>query len=630
MLSTSIKSVSNEQLQQLTARVEAAAGQDMPFLTLLIELQAHLVGGQSGAVFVIRSDAEPRMVTVYPMAADGHVRVEPDRVRILRDCVERCRKAGTLKVYRVGMGHRVYHAVCTPLILDGRIDGVTVVMVAPQDNSDLAPHLAHLEWSSRLYSGHVAQRKIRNQMRQAAETRQALSILGAAHQAAHFQECALGICNELAAEFGAERVSLGWATSNSVRLVAISDTETLDRRQELSQNIETAMEECFDQAQAVIAPTHHLIGEEEELAQVVSRCHRQLIGDDDQGVCSIPLRYRDMLLGVLTVQRLKKTPFDGNSVSHLQAIADLVSPRLYDRDQNDRAIWVKLWQAVTQTVGRLVGPQHVGMKLVGLLVIAALIYACVAKWDYRIHAEFEFEPTAKRVYSAPFEGIIESVSAREGMDVEAGQELARLDGRDIEKRLATIRGELQITQTARREALGRSGLSAQASRLKALSDAREAEVKMYEDDLARATIRADEPGLVLFGDWAERRGTRVELGKPLFEVSRGTKLRVRIHVDERDIDHVRQGSRGELAAKSEPGQTMPFEVTRIVPFGQIAPLGQRHRPHNVFAVFGEMDQPPSWIKPGMKGTAKIDSGRARMIWIITHKLVDYLRLAFWW
>ena len=31
----------------------------------------------------------------------------------------------------------------------------------------------------------------------------------------------------------------------------------------------------------------------------------------------------------------------------------------------------------------------------------------------------------------------------------------------------------------------------------------------------------------------------------------------------------------------------------------------------------------------MEGTAKIDAGRERVIWIATHKLVDFLRMQLW-
>ena len=58
--------------------------------------------------------------------------------------------------------------------------------------------------------------------------------------------------------------------------------------------------------------------------------------------------------------------------------------------------------------------------------------------------------------------------------------------------------------------------------------------------------------------------------------------------------------------------------------------GATLRPHNVFEVYAELSGPAEQMKPGMKGIAKIEAGRKRVIWILTHKLVDYLRLALWW
>ena len=67
----------------------------------------------------------------------------------------------------------------------------------------------------------------------------------------------------------------------------------------------------------------------------------------------------------------------------------------------------------------------------------------------------------------------------------------------------------------------------------------------------------------------------------------------------------------------------PFKVTRIVP------LAEPKDGHNVFEVRAELDNHAAWMRPGMEGKAKIDAGRARLIWILTHKAMDFLRLKLW-
>jgi hypothetical protein len=53
---------------------------------------------------------------------------------------------------------------------------------------------------------------------------------------------------------------------------------------------------------------------------------------------------------------------------------------------------------------------------------------------------------------------------------------------------------------------------------------------------------------------------------------------------------------------------------------------------NTFPVRAEADAdalPPDWWRPGMSGVARISAGHRSLGWIISHRLVDYLRLALW-
>ena len=37
-----------------------------------------------------------------------------------------------------------------------------------------------------------------------------------------------------------------------------------------------------------------------------------------------------------------------------------------------------------------------------------------------------------------------------------------------------------------------------------------------------------------------------------------------------------------------------------------------------------------WWRPGMSGLAQVDAGDRAILWIWTHRLVDQLRLRWWW
>ena len=50
---------------------------------------------------------------------------------------------------------------------------------------------------------------------------------------------------------------------------------------------------------------------------------------------------------------------------------------------------------------------------------------------------------------------------------------------------------------------------------------------------------------------------------------------------------------------------------------------------NFFRVEAQMDGVTERLRPGMEGVGKVAVGERRLIWIWTHGLVDWLRLAFW-
>ena len=50
---------------------------------------------------------------------------------------------------------------------------------------------------------------------------------------------------------------------------------------------------------------------------------------------------------------------------------------------------------------------------------------------------------------------------------------------------------------------------------------------------------------------------------------------------------------------------------------------------NVFEVEARLLDARDALRPGMQGTAKLDVGNERLLWIFTHDAVDWLRLQLW-
>jgi hypothetical protein len=43
-----------------------------------------------------------------------------------------------------------------------------------------------------------------------------------------------------------------------------------------------------------------------------------------------------------------------------------------------------------------------------------------------------------------------------------------------------------------------------------------------------------------------------------------------------------------------------------------------------------LQAPQPWWRPGMTGLARIDVGSRNIAWILTHRMIDNLRMLLWW
>ena len=112
----------------------------------------------------------------------------------------------------------------------------------------------------------------------------------------------------------------------------------------------------------------------------------------------------------------------------------------------------------------------------------------------------------------------------------------------------------------------------------------------------------------------------------LFEIGTPDNLRVELQVADRDIQDIkREGiQKGRFATNALPDEKYDFTIDRIIP------MGQAKEGSNVFTVYGTIGAKTSesW-RPGMAGEARVDVANRRVIWIWTHRLVDFLKLKLW-
>jgi multidrug efflux pump subunit AcrA (membrane-fusion protein) len=136
-------------------------------------------------------------------------------------------------------------------------------------------------------------------------------------------------------------------------------------------------------------------------------------------------------------------------------------------------------------------------------------------------------------------------------------------------------------------------------------------------------ITAPIGGVIVSGDFTRALGSPVERGQILYTVSPLDQYRVLLDVDESDIAELSVGMKGELTLSAAAEETFAIVVDKITP------VSRPGEGANYFQVEASLVDTPDFLRPGMQGVSKISIGERKLLWIWTHKLVDWLRLQLW-
>jgi len=521
------------------------------------------------------------------------------------------------------------HLVLIPLPQAGAgRRGLLAMALAGQEPGKLAEKLVAMRArvsTGQLYALHLAAAE----KPAAAPLAPALALLSAVNEHDRFLAAAMAFCNELAAAFACERVSLGLLGGRYVQLAAMSHTEKFSRKMQMAQLIEAVMEECLDQDIEVLVPPP-------ASAEFACRSARELSesGTPRLAVLSLPLRREGKVLGAVCIERGGDRPFAPAEVETLRLACELCTARLLDLRRRDRWIGAKAASGVRAGLAVMVGPKHTWAKIAVAAAIAAGAYMSVATGDYRIETPFSFQASRKQVVPSPMDGQVDSVEAKLGDPVKAGDVLASLKTLPLQRKLDKARAEL-FEHLKQADAARSDKKWAEAQMASARARQIREQIELLTEQIGQATVKARIDGTVIRGDLARFVGSSVEKGQVLFEIAPLDSLRAEILVPEDQIADLlaamRSGEvRATLAAESYPDRPIEAVIERVMP------LAEKVDGEVVFRARARLSAEPQsgpasrqWMRPGMEGQAHISLGRRKLAWIWSRRLVNRLRLWMW-
>lgn len=392
--------------------------------------------------------------------------------------------------------------------------------------------------------------------------------------------------------------------NNKIHVGAVSDVSSVDMRTEPVRLLQKGAQECVVRNIPLFMPEQKVTDNSFSASLILEEIGRN---SGCVRVAALPLKRSPddkpqavLLLGWKTapedresplISLLNAAPILAGTISWLAG--DRTTQRNQTQKQQDKPGW-SLQQKVTSAVA-------------GILLL--LLFLPV---PYRITAEAIVKPDVTRFVVSRYDGLLLNTKVRPGDQVKKGQELARLDGREIEVEIAEVQAELDKANKLRDQAtaLGNTA-AAQVARLDALR---------YKQQLIRLSQRKNQlvltspvNGIVLSGDLQRAEGSPVSRGQTLFEVAPLEIMDVEVTINEETISRISSDTEARIRFAAYPGKYWQQTFTSIKPRAQI------RNNKNVFIGLLQFKNEDNKLRPGMQGSAKIHLGSKPLGWIIFHK-----------
>ena len=505
------------------------------------------------------------------------------------------------------------YLVSAPLIINQQLVGAVCFEFIHERASDSRDYLAQVE-SSIAWLSCLSQLSV-GAGSQHAET--VLKVTAMALSQSQSSEATMAVTSELASMMQCERVTIGFVENHDVHVHAISNSAHNETRHNVVKCIEAAMQEAIEQHETLLFPP-------ESNSYYLTQEHDSLVRQHTGGsICTVPLIINEEVIGAIMFERQGEVDdFDEKTKELCEQIASLLAPILQYRRLNDRPILEKFKESSRSLLSGVLGSGYLSVKFISVIIVASFVLMFITQWEYKVSSDAMLEGAIERVVTSPEDGFIKTANARPGDIVEVGVELATLDDRDLQLEKLKWLGKQKQVSKEYREALALHDLS-QIGILRAQLSQAEAQLDILDQKLSRTVVTVPISGVIVSGDYTRALGSPVERGQVLYKVSPLEDYRIVLQVDESDVSHITVGMRGELTLSAAAEETFEMEVLKITPVS-VAENGI-----NYFQVEASLISPPKFLRPGMQGVGKISIGERQVLWIWTHKMVDWIRLKLW-
>ena len=421
------------------------------------------------------------------------------------------------------------------------------------------------------------------------------------------------LANLLANRLGCSSVAVGLLKKNRMQLEAISGVSKLDRGSNASRDyLQTLVESATRKQPGVFPPNdgenNFLLQAHKQLASTVqseSVASFPLVDDSDNTIGAVILTGPRAILGSSQLERFNVTA--APPLANALRIVDKVKQTTLTKTKS----YVKRKLSFAKQM----------MILCSILGFILLMFLSIA---YRVRCNCVTEPVSRPFVVASFEGQIESGLVEAGDIVSAGQVLAEMDGRTINWELYGVTAEREQSLRTREMELSEGNVSKTIlAELEYDRLVSEEEILEYRRDNLK--IKSPIDGVVLSGSLERAEAASVTTGQILFEIGPVKPMRVEVAIPSDEIAQVQVGYHAKIWIDGQEDEPLTGEIKKI------HPRSETRDADNVFIAELEFENEEERLRPGMKGSVRLDCDKRSLGWSLFHKPINYVRSRLtWW
>ena len=430
---------------------------------------------------------------------------------------------------------------------------------------------------------------------------------------------AFTLANLLPEVIHCERCTVGLYDRKRLKIKAITGQDLIEQKSVTIRSLTRILEEAGKTNDSVNLTHENLEGMGEGMLKEAGEEYFQ--ENPFKVLHAVPIHDKEQNFGVISVETTKEESFSQTDLTFLKFVSDQAAVAFRNARLFEGIPFARTWQRLLKSSEKVRVISWSKRILYISVALAVVLIPLLVPVENKVGGKFEIFPI-QRFYARPkTDGILKTFFVKEGSRVKKGDTIATLDEEPFQKKLreALTRREVLQSNVVKYFGLGQmADYEIERFKLKNV----EVEIEFLQSELEKTKIVAEGSGIVITPQprfW-ERVGKPLTKGEELLEIGELDRLRLEVAVDEKDIKFVKVGQDVRFLLNSLPEKS--FEIKTKV----IREKAEVREPGNFFIIEADLDSLEGPFKPGMKGEAKIYTGKAPLGEVYFRDMIEWFRM----